>query len=158
MISTSYSVPARHKDNELRSIGEYDVSIHTGGSTFFAVYSLLSTDIVEGDDDKPSIRSNRRKTQDLSKWDISTGPDRKSLPLRSRTCSAEGADLFANLRFALRFTSFACSQTFGLLSASLRSLVHKPSVCSPTRVYGPPLFATPPPPLSAPLRQPKNAP
>jgi len=82
-----------------------------GGSVFFAVYSLLSTDIAEGDDDKPSIRRNRRKTRDLSKWDISTGPDRKSLSLRSRTCSAEGEP------------------------------VRKPSVCSPTRLSDPRLLA-----------------
>ncbi len=40
---------------------------------------------------------------------------------------------FANLRFALRLASLACSQTFALLSDSLRSLVRKPSLCSPTR-------------------------
>ena len=49
--------------------------------------------------------------------------------------------LFANILFARRFTSFACSQIRDLLAASLRLLVRKSEICSPTRIYDPRLFA-----------------
>ena len=51
--------------------------------------------------------------------------------------------MVANQRFAPRFglAALTCSQIRDLLSVSLRSLVHKLSVCSPLRVFDPRLRA-----------------
>jgi len=103
-----------------------------------------------------------RKSVDL----LSDSGLRPSLVLKSKICSPLRASsprlfaslstcsptrvfdprLFSNQRFALRLGSstLACSQTYGLLSASgfQPSLVLKPTVCSPLRASSPRLFAS----------------